>query len=60
VLAAGRFVPVVVVAAAAGALQVATVGRTPALAAVVLFASAGTAFEIGRCDDCRHPVTFTE
>ena len=56
VRAVGTIVPVVVVASSAGALEVATVGRTTAVASIVLFkGAAGTAFEIGGCDDGGHP-----
>ena len=51
---AGGFVPVIVVAATAGALEVAAIGWAPAMAAVVFLAAAGTAFEIGGRDDGRH------
>jgi hypothetical protein len=55
VRAVGTVVPVVVVAPSAGALEVASVGRTAAVASIVLFGAAGTAFEIWRRDDGWHP-----
>ena len=56
VRAVGTIVPVVVVAPSAGALEVATVGRTAAVASIVLFErAAGAAFEIGGRDDGGHP-----
>ena len=55
VRAAGTVVPVVVVAPTAGALEVVAVGRTAAVASIVLFGAAGTAFEIWRRDGCWHP-----
>jgi hypothetical protein len=55
VRAAGTVVPVVVVAPAAGALEVVAIGRTTAVASIVLFGAAGTAFEIWRRDGCWHP-----
>ena len=45
--AVGTAVPVVVVAATAGALEVAPVGRTAAVASIVLSGATGAAFEIG-------------
>ena len=55
VRAVGPVVPVVVVAPAAGALEVVAIGRTTAVASIVIFGAAGTAFEIWRRDGCWHP-----
>ena len=55
VRAVGTVVPVIVVASSAGALLVATVGRTATVASVILTGAAGTAFEIGGRDDGGHP-----
>jgi len=50
VRAVGTVVPVVVVASPAGALEVVAIGRTAAVASIVLFGAAGAAFEIWRRD----------
>src|SRR6185437_16556678 len=47
-------VPALVVASAAGAFEVASVWRTPTVAAVVFFRSAGAAVDLRRCQNDRH------
>ncbi len=53
-IGAVRAGPAVVVAASAGAFEIAAVGRTPTVAAVVLAGAAGAAFDLRRCNYDRH------